>query len=106
MPRQQKMVHVLEIDSNELPDRLDEVAAVFQNAWDETPEEYREHMSFYTWGRSFYDSPYVTFEAYYLRDETDEEMADRENREAREKAAHEQKEKLILADLKAKYEAN
>lgn len=101
--REKTMVHVLKIDSNDLPERLDEVAAIFQKAWDDTPAQYRADMSFYKWGNTYYDSPYVTFEAYYLRDETDDEMAARLNLRKAEQALIERTERETLARLQARY---
>ena len=104
MARQKTMVHVLRINSDDLPNRLDEVAALFQKAWDDTPEEYRADMAFYKWGNTYYDSPYVEFEAYYLREETDEEMADREAKQRAEAASNEAKARTTYERLKRKFE--
>ena len=101
--REKKMVHVLQINSDDLPARLDQVAALFQKAWDDTPPEYRDDMAFYKWGKTYYDSAYVEFEAYYLRDETDAEMADRIRKTVVAKAQAEAREREMLDVLKRKY---
>lgn len=102
--RQKTMVHVLKIAADKLPNRLDEAAAVFQKAWDDTPEEYRADMSFFKWGYTYYDSGGVEFEAYYLRDETDEEMQARESLEAAQRRLIEKTEREQLERLRARYE--
>lgn len=101
--RSKTTVHVLKVDSTDLPDKLDEFIAVFQKAWEETPEEYRKDLVFHKWGQAYYDSPYVEFEAYYQRDETDEEMANRIQKQDAAASERARKELDLLASLQAKY---
>ncbi len=83
-----------------------EFVAWFARKLGEIPSEYWASANIEIDSRSVCEgSSYASIEIYYVRPETDEEMAFRESEELFIKEAQKKRELRTLADLKAKYES-
>lgn len=83
--------------------KLSDVVAWFAAREQEIPEEFRAKARCEIDSRLIYDSALATIEISYLRSETDQEMADRQQRAARAVADDRARELELLRRLQAKY---
>lgn len=95
-------------DNNQLPMRLPAFVAWMKEVLEDVPEEFRDSVVVELEHEGDYDGPgYAEFHIYYDRDETDEELADRENeriaRQESEARAQEGRERAEFERLKAKF---
>lgn len=92
------------VERFEIPDRLIDFISFWKMKLDEIPEQYRHEAEVEISAASDYSSCYCEFNVVYRREETPEEIKAGEEMLRKSRALTEEKERLLLKQLKEKYE--